>query len=796
MFVLINDKPARADGPNHVADAHELPKAPAAARLLAMENELAAIRAALQAADLRIGPGDAARQPPATLAHPHSATAEELHNILASTGIATIALDLNDRIRFFTPATRSLFHILPSDIGRPLAHLAPFTPDPELATDLATVRDTAEPVERELETADGLCYCRSVLPCRNQAGQIVGVVITWNDITDRRHTASLLQQAREAAESANLAKSQFLSAASHDLRQPLQALVLLQELLAQKVSDPDCRTLLGRIDRTLDAMATLLDSLLDINRIEAGAVDVTPASFGLDALLAEIVQGLAGKAEANGLKLRWVRSGLTVMSDRRHLATMIRNVLANALKYTARGGVVIGARRCGDQVHIEVWDSGIGIPPDKLDTVFQPYQQLRSGNADRKQGGGMGLGLAIVRSLGERLGHAVTLRSRVGKGSVFSISVPLAPADAAPAPGIAPAAAAPGPELRPAGQTGARILVIDDDPDLLELLSQMLGDSGHSVIAARDEIEAMAALLAGTPDLIVSDFRLANGHDGLTLSQRLRTRIRDINGRTVPVVILTGDISIDTLVRFAANDVVRLSKPIRPAVLRVTIESLLGTPLAPAAQGDADDDQNGIVHVIDDDPMLLNELGLLLAGAGMTVRLHASAEAFRAEFDHERAGCLLIDVRLPGESGMDLMKSLKAAGTLPPAILITGRGDIGTAVAAMREGAMDFIEKPVSGLLIVDSVRRALASNEGRSMADAERAAALGRLAKLTARQRQVMAMVLEGHPSKNIAADLNLSQRTVENHRAEIMRRSGCRSLPELARLVMFADPGSMAVV
>jgi len=807
--ILIRDETANATGAQHApSGASSAPEAAgesgigAASRLLALEKELASIRAALlpsddqpTAAHNQSEQGSAAAiLAAADAAARHSVSADDLYDILACNGVATIHLDLNDRIRFFTPTTTNLFHILPGDIGRPLTDLAPFAPDPDLATDLAAARTRHEAVECEIETKDGVCYCRRVMPCSTRDGRMTGSVITYTDITDRRKISNMLKEAHDTAESANLAKSRFLSAASHDLRQPLQALVLLQELLAQKVTDPDCRALLGRVDRTLDTMASLLDSLLDIKRIEAGAVEVSPCGFALDPLLAEIVDGLASQAKAGGLKLRWVRTGLTVISDRRHLATMIQNVMANALKYTARGGVVIGGRRRGDQVHIEVWDSGIGIPADQIDAVFLPYQQLGAAR-NRKHGVGMGLGLAIVRSLGDRLGHDVTLRSRVGKGSVFRITVPLAPTGSARADAAAAAAAlpAPAPEPRATSKTGARILVIDDDPDLLELLSRMLNEGGHTVVAARDDIEAMAALLPGAPDLIVSDFRLANGHDGLELSKRLRARVREMNGRTVPVIILTGDNSLDTLVRFAANDVVRLSKPIRPAALRVTIESQLGTP-APVIRAGSDGDQGGIVHVIDDDPMLLNELGLLLSGAGLTVQLHGSAESFRAEYDYERAGCLLIDVRLPGESGMELMKSLKAAGTLPPAILITGRGDIGTAVAAMREGAMDFIEKPVSGLQIVESVRRALASNEGRSTADAERAAALGRLAKLTVRQRQVMAMVLEGHPSKNIAADLNLSQRTVENHRAEIMRRSGCRSLPELARLVMFADPGAMA--
>lgn len=721
-------------------------------------------------------------------------TSDDLQNILYSTDVATIFLDMDGQIRFFTPATRALFNMLPGDIGRPLADLAPFTPDPQLDLDMARVRSGAPPIEREVESSAGICYCRRVLAYRSHDQQIEGAIITYTDITDLKRSSAALQEARQVAEAANLAKSRFLAAASHDLRQPLQALVLMQELLSHKVTDPECRSLLSRVDRTLDAMAAMLDSMLDINRIEAGAVTIDAGSVVLDDLLRETVQGLALQADATGLRLRWVRSGLTIVSDGRHLATILQNLVANALKYTARGGVLVGARRRGHQVLIEVWDTGIGIPPEKFEAVFQPYHQLGPAADDRSRG--LGLGLAIVRSMAELLGHHVSLRSRVGRGSVFSISVPLAPTDAAAVPASGtnamPAVAA----LPSPPPTGSRILVIDDDPQLLELLELMLRDDGHNVTTARDQAEALAALLPTAPDLVISDFRLADGRDGLELARTLRTSVHQTSGRNLPVIILTGDISIDTLVRFVAHDVVRLSKPVRPTELRSAIAGLLGrqapdavvVPTNPATTA-----TQNIVHVIDDDPSLLRALGLLLSAADLPIRLHASAEDFRANWHPDRAGCLLIDVRLPGESGMDLLKSLKAAGTLPPTILITGRGDIGTAVAAMRAGAIDFIEKPVSGTQIVESIRRALASGEGRNAAEAERAAALGRLTKLTVRQRQVMAMVLQGHPSKNIAADLDLSQRTVENHRAEIMRRSGCRSLPELARLVMFADPAAI---
>jgi two-component system CheB/CheR fusion protein len=187
------------------------------------------------------------------------------------------------------------------------------------------------------------------------------------------------------------------------------------------------------------------------------------------------------------------------------------------------------------------------------------------------------------------------------------------------------------------------------------------------------------------------------------------------------------------------------------------------------------------------------QFGELLVAAGLPVRLHASSEVFRAEWTPAQAGCLLIDACLPGESGLELVQNLKAEGTLPPSIIITGQGDIGMAVSAMKAGALDFIEKPAAGPDIVETIRTALAVRSEIAGADSGRAAAAARLATLTPRQRQVMDMVLDGHPSKNIAADLKLSQRTVENHRAEIMHRTGCRSLPELARLVIVADPGGI---
>ncbi|WP_439533695.1 chemotaxis protein CheB [Polymorphobacter sp.] len=806
---------------------------PGAARLLALEAELASIRAELASVNLHLeGAGieqEAAHADTMSRNEEYQTTNEELltpqeelqslneelvalnaqlqetldrqrttsddlQNILYSTDVATIFLDREHNIRFFTPATRALFHLLPGDVGRPLADLAPLRPDAHLLSDSADVLTGSPPIEREIDGADGVSYCRRILPYRSHDEQIEGVVITYTDITERKQTLDALREARESAEAANLAKSRFLAAASHDLRQPLQALVLLQELLARKASDPETQVLLIRLDRTLDAMSSMLDSLLDINRIEAGAIEIESRAFPLEALFGEVVQGLMLQASLTGLKLRYVPTACHVVSDRRLLAQMLHNLVANALKYTNRGGVLIGARRRENNVEIQVWDTGIGIAAGDLESVFKPYSQL--GDMPAERGRGLGLGLSIVQSLGDMLGHPIAVRSRPGRGSVFCITVPVAEHMTR----VVEAKLVPGPRQRPdkaapatTGQAApANILVIDNDGDLLDLLGQTLRDAGHQVTTAKDESEAKAALKTSTPDLIISDLFLDGAQDGLELAATLRQKMMQTVGRLVPVMILTGDIAIHTLARVAAYDCTRLSKPVRPTELLAAVEAELGRASTRDATATDAQAEWGIVHVIDDDPSLLREFSLLMANAGLPARLHVSSEAFRASWEPEKAGCLLIDAYLPGESGIELLASLKAAGVLTPAILITGKGDVSMAVDAMKAGAMDFIEKPVRGSVIVDSVRRALESIKGLAMENAERSAAAARLATLTDRQVEVMLMVLNGQPSKNIAADLDISQRTVENHRAEIMRRTGCRSLPELARLVMTAKSGS----
>ena len=263
------------------------------------------------------------------------------------------------------------------------------------------------------------------MPYRASDEKTEGVVITYEDVTERRRAADALIVAKRQAELANIAKTRFLAAASHDLRQPLQTLSLLQGLLAKKVVGEKAQQLVGRIDDALGAMTGMLNTLLDINQIEVGAVKAEIADFRVNDLFDRVKEELTYHAQAAGLAFSVVPCALSIRSDRRLLEQMVRNLISNALKYTQRGRVLLGCRRRQGKLRIEIWDTGIGIPESELQAVFEEYYQVD--NAARQRSQGLGLGLSIVKSLGELLHHPIRVRSLQGKGSVFSIEVPLAP---------------------------------------------------------------------------------------------------------------------------------------------------------------------------------------------------------------------------------------------------------------------------------------------------------------------------------------------------------------------------------
>ena len=332
-------------------------------------------------------------------------------------------------------------------------------------------------------------------------------------------------------------------------------------------------------------------------------------------------------------------------------------------------------------------------------------------------------------------------------------------------------------------------MVVEDDPDLLELVSQLLRDNGHMVSSARDAAEALRLVSGGAirPDILLTDYNLPARQSGVDLLMALRVRLQ----RPLPGIVLTGDISTAARARIAEAECIHLKKPVNPAALLSAVESLCPpapTPVATLAPGRAPQ-VVPVTYVIDDEPHVCEAIRNLLIAHGREVEDFTSAEDFLAVYRAGRPGCLLVDAHLPGLSGIGLLGELRARGDHLPVILITGDGDIGLAVAAMRAGACDFITKPVGRDALMDSIDRAAEQSHTIRIADVAQAEAAAGYAALTTRQKEVMEMVLAGEPSKNIAVDLGISQRTVENHRAEIMHRMGVRSLPELARKVLMIE-------
>ena len=713
-------------------------------------------------------------------------TSDDLENALYSTNVAMLFLDKEMKIRFFTPAVKALFNVISGDIGRPLADLASIAADRELLADaVKVIGDMAAvgaSIEREVLVPSNTWYLRRVFPHLTHSGQVEGVIICFDDITERKLAEIAIEAAKHEAERANIAKSRFLGAASHDLRQPLQSITLLLELLFQTVEGDKPRKLLGRMEQTLHAMSGMLNALLDINQIEAGAVQPEPVVFALSEIFGRLRDEFSYISQARGLVLRAVPTAALVESDPHLLEQMIRNLLANAIKYTAHGKILFGCRRQGQNLRIEVWDTGIGIDADQLDAIFEEFHQVD--NAAHERSRGLGLGLSIVERLGSLLGHDVDVQSVPGKGSVFAVTVPLrinAGEQSAEAASVAEGTAT---ELR----HHCKVVVVEDDLDVLNLLEQLLKSDGYIVRGAADANAAMKLVksIAIQPEILLTDYNLPNGMNGLDLVAKLRASL----GHNLPAIILTGDVTAETKAKIATQDCVQLSKPVDPQGLVRAIERLCprwvpqSSPAVPAVTVAS----KSVTYIVDDDPEIRATLREVLESHGRIALDFGSAEDFLASYRPGGVGCLLVDAHMPGMSGVGLLGELRARSDHLPFILMTGDGDVALAVEAMRKGACEFIEKPVGRVDLLACIDRAIDQSLDISIADAAHADAAARIAGLTVRQRQVMSMVLAGHPSKNIAADLGVSQRTVENHRAEIMHRMCVKSLPELARIVVMA--------
>jgi signal transduction histidine kinase/ActR/RegA family two-component response regulator len=371
----------------------------------------------------------------------------------------------------------------------------------------------------------------------------------------------MTREARDAAEAANRAKSSFLAAASHDLRQPLHALGMFSQALALHTHDADGELLVQRITASVTALETLLSALLDVSRLDAGIVVAHPQDFALRPLLDRLADECMPEALERGLSLGVVCGDAVVHSDPVLLERILRNLVTNALRYTDKGGVVVGCRRRGDAWSLEVWDSGEGIAPSELQRIFEEFYQVETRAHDRTRG--LGLGLAIVRRLAQLLNHDVSVASRPGRGSVFRVRVPRGVRTPVAVPALRATPAAPVP--------GRRVLVVDDEADVRDATTRLLGQWGLQGVTVADCASALRACRDMRPDAMIVDFRLANGADGLNAIQMLRDRFG-----AIPAVLVSGASSAEDLARIEASGIPLLHKPVSPARLRSVLAHLVG----------------------------------------------------------------------------------------------------------------------------------------------------------------------------------------------------------------------------
>ena len=370
-------------------------------------------------------------------------------------------------------------------------------------------------------------------------------------------------RAQHAAEMAAHSKSRFLAAASHDLRQPLQSLFLFAEVLSSGHLGDHERHSMQSIERALGALKMLLDAILDVSKLDAGIIGVERSDVPMREILGHIAGEYAGRAAGRRLDFRVVSCDAVVHTDPALLGRILRNLVENALRYTQQGRILVGCRRRGDRLVVQVTDTGIGIAQEKQQDIFEEFVQVGNSERDREQG--LGLGLAIVRRLSELLGHPVTVRSTLGRGSTFTLELPLVrPAERVPPPSDAPCRAM-------ARRDGSRVvLVIDDDAIVLMGLVAMMDSWGQRTLAANSRDEAVDRLQASgmVPDLILADYRLRAGETGLDVIDDVWRRV----GREIPAILLTGDTAPAVLREAHARGLRLLHKPILPPELKRAVE--------------------------------------------------------------------------------------------------------------------------------------------------------------------------------------------------------------------------------
>lgn len=452
-------------------------------------------------------------------------------------------------------------------IGESLGHgwNIPFHPDDRQASwdawQLAIQTGDIYTKEYRIRRVDGIYgwWLIRGVPLHDENGNIINWYGTCTDISAQKQTETALIEAKAAADKANLSKSRFLAAASHDLRQPLAALSLYVDVLNKK-DQSNYRGLGAKIQGCVNGLSELLNDLLDVSKLDAGVVKPKLSDFSINDLLQAMVTMHSPEAALKGLRLRMRPSDWIGRTDFHIMQRILGNIVFNAIRYTKKGGILIGCRHYQGKQWIEVWDTGIGIPENKTDSIFEEFTQL-----DDARNRGSGLGLAIVNKSAKLLGLQVRVRSRPGHGSMFAIEIPqgqMIPVEETP--------------ITKPPLTGLKIALVDDNAGVLEAFTFALNSFGYEVIAATREKELFEQLGNQKPDILISDYRLSEGMNGLDLV----AAVRGLFTGKLPAILITGDTDPEVLSTMAKHGVTVCHKPLKIAALEAVIRELVKPKVA------------------------------------------------------------------------------------------------------------------------------------------------------------------------------------------------------------------------
>lgn len=604
------------------------------------------------------------------------------------------------------------------------------------------------------------------------------------DLIERAQSETELRIAQQAAEQANRIKTQFLAAAGHDLRQPLQVIGLLKAVLERQVISPQAMATLTKLGDALLHMQDLVESLVDANQIESGTVNLEIESLALKPLLMRLINDFKPAALTKGIELRGVVPPIILHSDRRLLTRLLNMLLADAIRHTENGKILVGCRRQGSCIRLEIWDTGISLSSHDLHANLSP---LTSNQNDPSLSHILGLSRYIVLRFAAHLGYKVEIRSDSGKKNLFALMIAAAQFTTAPS------------ATDSTPRTGDPfILLVEPDTTQREALDMLLQMEGFHTIAAADAAKALSCLAQIPPDctlIIVAGADLPGRFNGIELVQHIRDTLR----RAIPAVFLgKRKHSYDTMEK-PASHIQFIDKPAHPATLLAAIESAFGAldpgwrhalsskPLitvnmpAPASS-------ESEIAIIDDEPGICDALRTILEAGGYKIETFNAAESYLADAKPTRFKCVLLDITLPGMSGLELQDRLNLLPDRPQLIFLTGNADLETVVRAMRNGAVDFMHKPVQGQALLKSVAAALTNGRTPHAEHAQHEDITRRLARLTRREREVLERVVNGELNKNIAADLGISERTTEHHRQSVMRKMEAKSLAMLVHMMSAA--------